>query len=411
MMIFIVLFCLHADQIAAFVNEEIILESDVQANIELLTSNPAAKAMFESEEEMRTAVLNDLIAEKLIVAEAERESINVTQEEIDPRVSLIIEDVKEQYSSEAEFFEILKSQGFTVEQLRNKYAQQIKTQLIMEKLIAKKSTGIVVSPIEVKDFYEENKDSIAKRPDRVKLAHIILSIRPNENTLRKTFEEAVEVYNLLMGGGDFKVMAQEFSDDPNSKYKGGMLGKIKRGDMVEEFEQFVFSLKPAEISQPFPTRFGYHIVEVLNKGPDWVLARHILVEVSIFKSDSLRYKNVGQKLVDLVKNGVDFDSLAKLYSDAPEIDIGEYYLNTLLSPIDSIVESLEQGELSEPMLTPVGYHMIYLREKIPGKTLSFEELRDQIAEYLYRQKLQARFDQIVNDLEETTFVKVFSSTQ
>jgi len=396
-----------ADQTAAFVGDDVILESEVQQHIDFYSRDPAAQEMFADVNELRNYILNELISQRLVFVEAENESISVTEEEIEPRVEQYINAVKEQYPSEADFFKDLQEQGITLEDLKQNYEKSIKTFLMRDKLIAKKFSSITISPTAVREFYENNKDSIAQRPGSVRLSHILMYIRPSEAELKKGFENALDVYKLLFTGGDFGVIAQEFSDDENTKHKGGMLGKIKKGETIEEFEAAIFDLKPGVISQPIPTRLGYHIVEVLNKGPDWVLARQILIKVDVTRSDTLRYEKLANMIRELVNEGANFDSLARKYSDASEIDIGEYYINQLSHPIDSIVSNLEEHELSEPMLTPVGYHLIYLREKIPGEILTFEELRDYIYKYLYDQKSQEKFTQLIDELKTRIFVKIF----
>ncbi len=411
MIVLIFIISTLAEQIAAYVGDDVILESELRENMRFLANDPVAQQMFTSTDELRDYVLNEIISQKLILVEAENESISVTKEEIEPRITQMIEDIKERYPSEADFLKALQEQGLTIKDLKVNYEENLKTKLIMQKLIENKFSGIMISPIAVKRFYEENKDSIANRPARVKLSHILMFIKPGEAESRKGFDEALDVYKLLYTGGDFSILAQEFSEDENSKYKGGMLGKIKKGETMEEFEGIVFKLKPGTISQPFPTRLGYHIVEVLNKGADWVLLRQILIKVKVTKADTLSTENFSNKLGELIDQGADFDSLAQIYSDDPNIDLGEFYINQLSPPVDEIVKNLEPGQLSEPLLTPYGFHQIYLREKISEEPLTFEELRDQIYQYLYQQDLQKYFTQLIEELKEKTFIKIFPPSQ
>lgn len=411
MIVLIFIISTLAEQIAAYVGDDVILESELRENMRFLANDPVAQQMFTSTDELRNYILNEIISQKLILVEAENESISVTKEEIEPRITQMIEDIKERYPSEADFLKALQEQGLTLKDLKANYEENLKTKLIMQKLIENKFSGIMISPIAVKRFYEENKDSIANRPARVKLSHILMFIKPSEAESRKGFDEALDVYKLLHTGGDFSILAQEFSEDENSKYIGGMLGKIKKGETMEEFEGIVFKLKPGTISQPFPTRLGYHIVEVLNKGADWVLLRQILIKVKVTKTDTLNTENFSNKLGELIDQGADFDSLAQIYSDDPNIDLGEFYINQLSPPVDEIVKNLEPGQLSEPLLTPYGFHQIYLREKISEEPLTFEELRDQIYQYLYQQDLQKYFTQLIEELKEKTFIKIFPSSQ
>lgn len=398
-----------AEQIAASVGDEVILESEVAENAAFLANDPLAQKTFANPEELRDYVLNELVSKKLLLAQAEVESITISNEELQNRIKDAIENVKARFPSEADFYKTLQEQNITIEDLKKNYEDNLKTQMIMQQLIQKKlTTKIMISPIAVKKFYDENKDSVAIVPGRVKLAHILLAIRPSEDELKKGFEQALDVYKLLLGGADFGVIAQEFSEDENSKKQGGMLGKIKKGETLEEFEKVIFTLKPGVISQPFPTRFGYHIVEILNKGADWVLARQILMKVAATKADTLRYENLARKLKNLVNQGTNFDSLAKEYSNDPNIDLGEFYIKQLTPPFDVVVKNLGQGEVSEPLLTPYGYHLIYLKEKVPEKLLSFDELRAHIYEYLYQQELQRCYTQLIEELKEKTFVKIFA---
>ena len=412
MLILLFILSSTADRIAAYVGSNVILESEIAENMSFLQSDRTTMEMFTSAEELRDYILDQLISQRLVMIEAENESITVTDEEVETRVDKRIEEIKERYPSEADFFEDLENNGITLEELKRYNMDNFRSELTMQRLVQKKlASKVSLSPIAIRRFYDENRDSIATSPDRVKLSHILLAIQASENELRKGFEEAAEIYRLLYTGGDFSVIAQEFSDDANSKRKGGMLGKIKRGEMLEEFEAAIFQLKPGVVSQPFLTRTGYHIVEVLNKAADWVLARQILIKVTVTRADTLRYENLAKKLQELVYQNADFDSLARYYSVDPNIDIGEYYVNQLTSPIDTIVMNLKEGELSDAMLTPYGYHQIYIRERIPGKVMTFEELRDQIADYLYSQELQKSYAEMIENLKTRVFVKKLSSQE
>lgn len=396
------------DQIAAYVGSEVILESEVTENMTLLMSDPIGRQMFNTPQEMREYVLDQFVAQKLLLNEAEKESIIVTDEEIAAIVEQSINEIKARYPSEADFMQELKNSGITLEELKEYNAQAWRTQLITQRLIEKKTgSKITISPIDLQRFYEENKDSIAMRPDRVKLAHILMVIQPSEAEQRRAFEKASDVYKLLLAGGDFSVIAQEFSEDENTKSRGGMMGRIQKGETLEEFEGVIFGLKPGVVSQPFQTRLGYHIVEVMNRGQDWVLVRQILTKVRVTRDDTLRCERRASALVEAIKNGADFDSLAGAVSDDPNIDLGEVPVNVLTPPLDTVVANLDVGELSEPMLTPYGYHQIYLRERISEEPLTFEDLRNQIQQYLYRQEQQKYADELLADLEKRIYIRRF----
>jgi peptidyl-prolyl cis-trans isomerase C len=112
---------------------------------------------------------------------------------------------------------------------------------------------VKISPEEVREFYDKNpQDFIIGR--EVRARHILL----------ETEEEAIEIYKRIKKGEDFPRLAREFSKDKSTAKKGGDLGYFRRGEMVPEFERVAFSLKKGEVSRPVRTRFGYHIIKVLD---------------------------------------------------------------------------------------------------------------------------------------------------
>lgn len=406
--VFLLLVAVPAEQVAALVGDGVILESEVRAYVSYLTNDPALRDAFATPEEARRYALDDLVARKLLLQQAEIDSIQVTAEEVESRLKTMIENIKSNFPSEADFYQELDKANIRLDDLKNHYRENIRTQLILSRLVGKQILPtLTISPIAIRAFFDEHKDSIAVVPARLKLAHIIVPIRQSEDEQKKGFERALEVYKLLLAGGDFAVIAQEFSDDANSRKAGGMLGKLKKGEAFAEFEEKIFNLKPGEVSQPFPTRLGFHIVEVLNKGPDWVLARQILIKVDVTKADTSAAEQRAALVARLANQGVDFDSLARQYSYAPDVDLGEVTVKQLLPPLDSIVKKLEAGQASSPLLTPWGYQVLYVRDKVPEKERTFEEMRDYIYDYLSRQEQERIFKIYVDELKTKTFVQLF----
>lgn len=102
-------------------------------------------------------------------------------------------------------------------------------------------------------------------------------------TVGRTKEEAKQLIESLLdrvnAGESFSELAAQFSDDPGSAKKGGMLPPLKRGQMVPEFEEVVYSLKPGEISDVFETKYGFHFVQLMSRDGETRVARHILLMV------------------------------------------------------------------------------------------------------------------------------------
>ena len=376
------------DRIEAVAGDEIILKSEVDEL--LLFYGPGAAT--------REMIQNELVNRAAVIKLAEKESVFVRDEEVAGMLEQRFEMLKEQLGGDEALARECQKRGITVLELRNRYAREIKSQLIIRRFLETKSRPyLLVTPTEVRRFYNENKDTIAFRPGTAVLKHILLLIKPSQAEIERGIKKITEVYQLLRKGGEFPILAKEFSDDPYSRKRGGLLGRIRRGETVEEFERVVFNLKPGEISEPFQTRYGFHIAEVLSKDEESVLVRQILIAVKPTRADTLRTENIAKKLGSLIKNGADFDSIASIYSEDPMIKKGSAYLGEFIEeniphPFKEKIKDLKSGEISEPILSVYGYHIIKVEKRVPRMLLSFNELRSQIEAYLNEQKYQKEFD-------------------
>ncbi len=185
-------------------------------------------------------LLDRMIDQKLILQAAEEKGVTVTEEQIRERMN----EMKEQLGGEASFQMYLAQFGITEERLK----QDVRNQLLIEGVLGPE---IKISEEELKAYFEENKDILGE-PEQVRARHILV----------ETEQQAKEIRNKLERGESFEELAKQYSTDEASKANGGDLGYFKRGDMVAEFEEVAFSLKPGETSQPVKSQFGYHIIRV-----------------------------------------------------------------------------------------------------------------------------------------------------
>lgn len=141
------------------------------------------------------------------------------------------------------------------------YKRQLLSQMYEEKVLKEKLTDE-----ELKKYFDENKERLSE--ERVKVAHILLRVPYNSTPEddRKAQQKAKEVYLLAKGGKDFVELAKKYSEDEATKNNGGQLGFISRNQLTPEFTEKAFSMKQGEVSEPVKTRFGYHVIKVLE-GP------------------------------------------------------------------------------------------------------------------------------------------------
>jgi peptidyl-prolyl cis-trans isomerase SurA len=247
------------DKILVIVNDEIITQSDldrVLAPIYLQYKNLySGEELAERFGEARRNVLQKLISDKLFLDEAKKKKIEVTDAQIEEKMS----EVMGRFDTPEEFKKALEREHVALGDLEEKYRERLMIdRLIAEEIYQKTS----VSPSEIVAYYTENKQDF-KQPERVKVRSILIKVseaRPEEKALLL----AREMLYRLEEGGDFTLLATEYSDGPYA-LSGGDMGWVKKGELMERINNLVFGLKAGEISGILTTKLGYHIFKVEAK--------------------------------------------------------------------------------------------------------------------------------------------------
>lgn len=188
-------------------------------------------------------VLDVLVADKIMQAEVKKQTIEISDEEIEED----FEEMKDFYGSEEDLNKELETYGLTIEDVKD----NIKSNLQIERLL---EPYIDITDEEMAKHFEENKASFGNE-EQVKASHILV----------ETEDVALEVKAKLDAGEDFAELAKEYSIDEANSQLGGNLGYFAESKMVAEFSDAAFSLEVGEISDPVKTNFGYHIIKIEDK--------------------------------------------------------------------------------------------------------------------------------------------------
>lgn len=400
-----------ADRIVATVGDQIILESELKEGIEFIKVMTQSK---ESDAVLIGRVLDEMINNRLVLEEAKKETVEVSRSEIDEEVEKNILLLKQRFETEEDFQEALKKEDISERTLRERYREDSKRRLISQKLLAKQGlANINITPTEVLQFYNTHKDSIAHQPGQIALAHILLIIKPSQAKEEAAQKKISEIYDIIIRGGDFEEVAKSFSEDPLTKNSGGYLGIVTTDLLQLEVQNAVSNLKTGEISSPFRSRNGYEIIKVISRKGDKLELSHIMVKVPLSRADSSQAKKNAQTIRSLLIKGASFDSLAQIYSDDPATKdsggyLGEFLLGGLQEPYRSAIEKLPVGEVSEPVLSEHGYHLIKVIARQEDRLLSLEELQDQIRNYLFNERLKLRLEDYLAKIAARTYIQKHS---
>ncbi|WHE07352.1 peptidylprolyl isomerase [Thermoanaerobacterium thermosaccharolyticum] len=200
------------------------IESDPQYTKDIWNQNYNEQKFIDV---VKNSVLDNLILEKLLIKEAEKEKITATDKEI-----------TDEYNSE-------KATNSNVTK------ETAKDNVLVNKLIDSWTKGVKVTDSEAEKYYNDNKSQF----EVVKASHILVSDEKTAN----------EIYDKLKNGANFAELAKQYSIDTSTKDNGGELGEFPRGTMVQEFEDAAFALNSGEISKPVKTQYGYHIIKSEGK--------------------------------------------------------------------------------------------------------------------------------------------------
>lgn len=316
----------EVDRVAAVVGDRPILWTELQEEINERRSR-GLKVPPDSAAQMELArgVIQEMIDEEAIVQHALRDtSVHVSELDVQNAADAQMKRVRSQFKTDAEFAQALKSGGFgTPEEYKRWMNEKSRRSALQEKLFAKlrqagKIVPVPVSEQDVNEAFEKSKTNLPKRPATVTFRQIVVPARPTDKAKAAARAKAESLLVEVRKGGDFELIAKRESMDPSSKELGGDLGWNRRGQMVAEFERWMFALPPGQVSPVVETTFGFHIIRVDRVQPGEVKARHILIRPRIDSADIAAAKVRADSVLALWQSGVNFDSLAAKYHDTEE---------------------------------------------------------------------------------------------
>ncbi len=253
-------FCARAevvDRIVVVVNNEIITQREV--DIMLAPIYGQYRNMYKGEElirmleDVREKILKQLIEDRLIYSEAKKLDINIDEKEVDAR----IDEIRSKVGSERELESMLSEQNLTVNELRARYREKIMIRKLIDQKVGAK---IIITPLEVKNYYIANKDSFMQ-PEEIRLRTILIKPKEEQGGEAGSLQLMRDIMKRLREGCDFEGMAKEYSDDPGAA-EGGLMGYVKKGDLMPQIEDIVFKLKEGEITGIIKSPLGYHVFKI-----------------------------------------------------------------------------------------------------------------------------------------------------
>ncbi len=372
------------DEIIAKVDNYIVLKSEVDRMYQDYLTNGNAPS-----QRARCEILALVTRNKLMLAKAEIDSVVVLDADVDANTQRRMDIILAQSGKTA--IELEEIYGKSLEQIRAELRDQIREQMVVQKMEEEITSSLSVTPAEVKRFFNRiPKDSLPYFSASVEVAQIVRVAKTSPAQKAEVRNQLLDIRSRILAGEDFGELARKYSNDPSVLSNNGEMGWVGRGRMVPEYEAVAFRLKPGDVSMPFESPFGMHIMQLVERRGNEYNSRHILISPKPSQEDLDRASRFLDSLRTLIVNdSIKFQQAAKEHSDDvmtkgnggffSDADGGVRLTVDELDPgVFFRIDSMKVGDVSRPIVyrTEDGkdaVRILFYKSRIPPHQASLKE--------------------------------------
>lgn len=407
--------------IVGVVGRNIILKSEIEAQHE----NMVRQGLMENTLSDLCEVFEDMLFEKLLIHQADLDSIVVSEEEIDANIERRLGMIIQQIGSEKKLEEFYKK---TIVEIKEEMRELIGNQLTAQRMQAVITENVEITPAEVQEYFEKiPEDSIPVINAEVELSQIVIYPLVSPEAKQEAREKLAELKARILKGSSFSSLAVLYSEDPGSSRNGGEYKGIKRGVFVKEFEAVAFNLKRGEISDPFETEHGLHIVQLLQRRGEELDVRHILIKPKISEDDLDAAKQKLDSIRDMIDSEIyTFDVAAQKFSMDEESRFNggtlmnynsgdaRWEIGQLERDLFIATQDLEKGEMSQSLFFrqpdgKEGFRIIKITYKSEPHKANLNDDYSRIKMVALNAKNQETMNKWINEKLKNTHVRVNNS--
>ncbi|MDE0324768.1 MAG: peptidylprolyl isomerase [Candidatus Poribacteria bacterium] len=402
------------DRIIAYVNDDVVTKRELDVlvkqramELQQVYRYSEREALNESERQ-RPELLDRLIRQMLLLEAAL--TLKITVSDVD--IEQYVQDFKKRYQIETdeEFEKQLNREGMTLFAFREQSERNLKAErLVMGRIVPR----LQVRGSEIQKFFEENRDQLPTKSDKVGLRHIFVAFKPNQADRDAAFETVRKALDEIAADNTkFEELARRYAPKKNSSSQAGMLIEATTEELnqfPEIFQNVLKDLAEGALSEPIEGNEGLYVFAVEQKTDEMIAFRYLIVPL-VPSAEAMH--EAREDIVEVYKkleNGEDFTALAAAHSDDVETrenggDLGVRSLAELNPKTRAVIEALETGAYSQPHETESGLHIFRVDER-NSPDLSEAEKR-QITSILRQQRFQEEWDAYTDKLLENAYVKI-----
>jgi peptidyl-prolyl cis-trans isomerase SurA len=398
------------DRIIAIVGDEVVLESQVQQNAQNIALQQGMDLLKDQDEfnQLRQDVLREMINQKVLLAKAREDSVTVEPREVDRELENRLQAIIQNAGSEQRLEEIY---GQPIGRIRREYRPLIEEELIVERVKQRRLADLAVTRPEIEQYFKDHPEAFQPLKDAVEISHILLEVGRSRTAEERARDRADSLFEAIKAGASFDTLAVEYSDDKASAKKFGRVGVTQRGDLLSDYENAAYALEIGEISRPVRSPAGFHIIRLDERKDEQIATSHILIQIRATADDEQPIVDSLKSIRDAILGGESFEEAARTHSQdlqtAPRGGyLGWFALEAMPEDFRAAVDTLTIGQISEPLKTQYGYHLVKLRNRREAHDVSLEQDWELVAQQALGAKKEREYLRWLDGLKARYYIEI-----
>jgi peptidyl-prolyl cis-trans isomerase SurA len=406
------------ESVVAIVGNEVIYLSD----LENVVADMKRSGDRTPVDELRCKLFNDMLVTKLFIDQSRIDSITVSDDAVEGDLNMRMNDAIRRAGSEEALVAFFKK---GILEIRRDIKKTLLEQETVREVQGKIAEKVSVTPSALKKYYASiPKDSIPVLPAMYEISLIQVDPPENEDNKAEARQKLLDIRSQILAGKSFSVLARLYSEDPGSAKNGGEIGFLTRGELEKPYADAAFSLTKNTVSRIVETKFGFHIIQLIERKGEMVNTRHILVRPKVKPEQAVKAMTKLDSLANLIrKDSIKFETAALRFSTHKDSRINGgkmvstservtwFTLEEMNPDMYMKIRDMKVGEISEPFRTTDEnnnevFRIIRLDNVLPAHTANLKDDYQSIYNAALMQERTKTFDKWIKEKIAVTYIKI-----
>ena len=404
------------DQVIAVVGDKNILYSDIEKQYYQMLAQG-----YKDKGDLRCQLLEDFLSQKLFINQAELDSVEVTDVEVDLQLDQRMKFFINQLGSEEKLIAYFNK---SILEIKEDLRDAIRDQILTERIRADVIGEITATPSEVRSFYRKlPPDSIPYVDAEVEISQIVIYPSTSEEAVYEVREKLLDLRQRIINGETFATLAVLYSEGPSAS-KGGDIGWANKAELDPEYAKAAFGLKKGAVSKIVKSSFGYHIIQLIDRTEDRIHTRHILMKPKIEIEAKEKAMNKLDSIVTLIRlDSIIFEKAAMYFSQDEDTRMNggqlindntgnaRFELDDFETRDYLVIKKLDLGEISDPYESTdkhgvTIFKVVLLKSRTNPHVANLKEDYSLLKQMTMFSKQSDIVDGWIRDKIETTYIKI-----